>query len=214
MTLSRAWHGALALVATANLLLQLVLTATASDDTLGVRLVRLVSFFTVQSNVLVIVAAATLALDPVRDGRWWRVLRLDALVCITVTGAVYLVVLRPLVEHDGWASTLTDSVFHYVVPAATLVGWLAFGPRLRIDGRAVAASLGFPLLWLAYTLARGAVVHEYPYPFVDVDELGYGQVLLNCVGVAVLFIALALGAWGLERVLPRRADAASVASAP
>ncbi|MGN6300815.1 MAG: Pr6Pr family membrane protein [Angustibacter sp.] len=213
MTLSRAWHGALALVATANLLLQLVLTATATDDTLGVRLVRLLSFFTVQSNVLVIVVAATLALDPVRDGRWWRVLRLDALVCIVVTGAVYLVVLRPIVHNEGWA-VVTDSVFHYVVPAATLVGWLLFGPRPRVDGRTVLASLGFPLLWLAYTLVRGAIVHEYPYPFVDVDALGYGQVLLNCLGVAVLFTALAAGAWALERGLARRSDAASAPAAP
>lgn len=213
MTLSRAWHAALALVATANLLLQLALTATATDDTLGVRLVRLLSFFTVQSNVLVIIAAATLAVDPLRDGRWWRVLRLDALVCIVVTGAVYLVVLRPIVHNEGW-SVVTDSVFHYVVPAATLVGWLAFGPRPRVDGRTVAASLGFPLLWLAYTLVRGALVHEYPYPFVDVDALGYGQVLLNCLGVAVLFTGLAVAAWGLERRLPRQADAASEPVAP
>ncbi|HEX3003183.1 MAG TPA: Pr6Pr family membrane protein [Angustibacter sp.] len=213
MTLSRAWHGALALVATANLLLQLALTATATDDTLGVRLVRLLSFFTVQSNVLVIVAAATLALDPLRDGRWWRVLRLDALVCIVVTGAVYLVVLRPIVHPEGWA-VVTDSVFHYVVPACTLVGWWAFGPRPRVDGRTVVASLGFPLLWLAYTLVRGAIVHEYPYPFVDVDALGYGQVLLNCLGVAVLFTGLAAAAWGLERRLSPRPDAASEPAAP
>jgi hypothetical protein len=193
MMLSRAWHGALALVATANLLLQLVLTAAATDDTLGVRLVRLLSYFTIQSNVLVIIASATLARAPGRDGRWWRVLRLDALVCIAVTGAVYLVVLRPVVHNEGWG-VVTDTVFHYVVP----------------------------LLWLAYTLARGAIVHEYPYPFVDVDALGYGQVLLNCLGVAALFTALAAAAWGVDRRLPARAtdpatrspDAASAPLAP
>lgn len=201
MLMSRAWHGALALVATANLLLQLVLTSTAEGDSPAVRLVRLFSFFTVQSNVLVIIAAATLALRPDRDGRWWRVLRLDAVVCITVTGAVYVVVLRPIVDNHGWA-VVTDSVFHYVVPLAAVVGWLLFGPRPRVEGRTVLASLGFPLLWLAYTLVRGALVHEYPYPFVDVDALGYGQVLLNCLGVAVLFTVLALVVGQVDRRLP------------
>jgi hypothetical protein len=42
-----------------------------------VKLVRFISYFTIESNLLVMVVAATLAIDPERDGRWWRVLRLN-----------------------------------------------------------------------------------------------------------------------------------------
>lgn len=42
------------------------------------RMIQTLSFFTIQSNVLVLVVAATLALDPDRNGRLWRILRLDA----------------------------------------------------------------------------------------------------------------------------------------
>lgn len=153
-----------------------------------------------QSNLLVIAVAATLAVRPDRDGRVWRVLRLDAVVCITVTGLVYAVVLRPIVNNEGWA-VVTDTGFHVVVPIAAVVGWLAFGPRPRVDARTVGWSVVFPLAWLVYTLLRGAVVHEYPYPFVDVGALGYVRVLLNALGVTALFVALAAAALVVDRRL-------------
>jgi hypothetical protein len=53
-------------------------------------------------------------------------------------------------------------------------------------------SLIFPVLWLAFTLVRGAVIHWYPYPFIDVTRLGYPKAALNCVWVAALFLGLAV----------------------
>src|SRR6266568_9141555 len=85
------------------------------------RFVRMFSFFTVQSNVLVAVAAFGLVLAPARDSRLWRVLRLDALVGISVTGVVYTTVLQTQQQLHGWA-VVTDAVFHYVVPLAAVAG--------------------------------------------------------------------------------------------
>jgi len=53
----------------------------------------------------------------------------------------------------------------------------------------VLAWLAYPVAWFVYTLARGARVDWYPYPFVDVSELGYGGVLARAVGLAVAFAA-------------------------
>ncbi|MBC7639003.1 MAG: Pr6Pr family membrane protein [Rhodoferax sp.] len=88
---------------------------------LGMRLARFVAYFTIQSNVLVAITALTLAHDPARDGRAWRVLRLAAVVGIAVTGLVHFVLLRPLLDLDGadWAA---DKLLHMVVPVLALVG--------------------------------------------------------------------------------------------
>jgi hypothetical protein len=186
----RLWHGALATLGLANIALQMVLTVQQDGGGATTRLVRLFSYFTLVSNVLVVGTAAAIAARPARDGRAWRVLRLDALICIVVTGLVYAVVLRPTVHNEGWAA-LTDVVFHQVVPVAAVLGWLVLGPRFRIDPRTVAWSLMLPLAWLAYTLAHGAVGGWYPYPFVDAGALGYPQVLLNCLGVTALALLVA-----------------------
>ena len=106
----------------------------------------------------------------------WRPLRLAALVGITVTGIVYSTVLAAIHQPNGAAEVTVNTIVHYVVPVLMVAGWLLFGPRPRIDRRAIGWSLLFPVLWLAYTLIRGAIWAWYPYPFVDVTAHGYARV--------------------------------------
>ena len=94
-----------------------------------------------------------LAIGPARDGAWWRVLRLASTIGITVTGIVYVVAMRGVLELQG-LEVWTDTVFHYLVPALTVVGWVAFGPRLRTDVRTLLLALLWPVAWLPYTLVR------------------------------------------------------------
>lgn len=189
MTAARWWHAVTAAVSGSSLLLQLVLSATADNDTLSTRLIRLVSFFTVQSNIVVTVVSFSLLLDPSRDGRGWRIARLLAVSCIGVTGLVYVTVLRGLVEL-GPAARVADTGLHYLTPALVVVGWFLVGPRPRIDPATIGWTLAFPVLWLAYTLVRGEIADWYPYPFVDVATEGYAAVLLNCLAVTLLFLAV------------------------
>ena len=63
-----------------------------------------------------------------------------------------------------------------------------------------------PVLWLVYTLVRGAATDFYPYPFLDADAHGYPAVLATCAGVAVLFLALVWGAAWLDGRIDRRIE--------
>ncbi|MGB0101738.1 MAG: Pr6Pr family membrane protein [Nocardioides sp.] len=205
-TSARSWHALTAAVAVFALILQLVLVITGhgtlvEDDQpgLGVRLGRLVSYFTIQSNVLVAVAALTLARDPARDGTGWRVLRLGGLVGITVTGLVHFLLLRPLLDLQGW-NAFCDRLLHMVVPLLVVIGWAAFGPRPRVTARVVAWALAWPVAWLAWTLAMGVATGWFPYPFLDVDEEGWGPVLATSAAITALFLAL----FGLVALLDRR----------
>ncbi len=214
-TLTRAWHGVLATAVLAALALQAVIAVkapgsppahavgTLAGAPVAGRLLRVVSFFTIQSNVLLAVTSAQLALSPARDGRAWRILRLDALVGIAVTGIVYATVLARIHEPKGWEQVVSNAIFHYGAPIAAVLGWLIIGPRPRIDRRVVAASLMWPLLWFAYTLAHGRLSHWYPYPFVDAATRGYGQVLANALLVLLVLAAVAGIYLVGDRRLPR-----------
>jgi hypothetical protein len=197
----QVWHGLLAVLVIAALVTQVVLTSQPSAMPLGTRYIRLVSYFTIQSNVLIAIAAVRLALAPDRDGALWRVVRLDGLVGISVTGVVYTTVLRTEDHLHGWAAA-TDAVFHYAVPLAAVLGWLAFGPRPRCDLRTVAWSLAWPLAWLGYTLLHGSATGWYPYPFIDVTVHGYGMVLLNSLAVAAVLAVMAAVFWLGDAFLP------------
>ncbi|MGW6057857.1 Pr6Pr family membrane protein [Streptomyces sp. NPDC055189] len=208
---SRAWHGVLAAVIIAALATQIVLLVSGGADansgrvdpesSVASRLVRAFSFFTVDSNVLVAVACVGLVLDPGREGRVWRVLRLTSLLGILITGLVFVTVLASKVHVSGAALWCTIA-FHYVAPPATLAGWLLFGPRRQTDRRTLVCSFAWPLAWIGYTLVRGATTGWYPYPFLDVGDLGYPVVLRNVAAVLVIGAVLALTLRWIDRHLP------------
>lgn len=150
------------------------------------------AFFTIQSNLIVGVTSVLLALTPNRSSTVFRTFRLIGVVAITVTGLVYHVAIAHLLDLDSW-DLVGDQLVHTVVPVLAVVGWLMFGPRRLTSRRIAALSVIFPFSWLAFTLIRGAVVHWYPYTFIDVTTLGYGRAVLNCLWVALLLFGLSAG---------------------
>jgi hypothetical protein len=213
-TLARGWHATIALLVFGAVALQIVIAVHVSGTphyvTAGVlrgsslpgRIIRVLSFFTIQSNLLCGIVSAQLAARPDRDGQAWRALRLAALFGITVTGIVYSTVLAAIHEPNGPAETAVNLVVHYIVPISVIAGWLTFGPRPRIDPLTILRSLLFPVLWMAYTVVRGAIWKWYPYPFVDAGSHGYLRVALNGLLLTVVFAAVAaLFAFG-DRRLP------------
>ncbi|MDX6360403.1 MAG: hypothetical protein QOH37_3457 [Nocardioidaceae bacterium] len=185
-----------AVVALVALVLQLVQVAKGSvvlvdahPPGLVDRLLRYVAYFTIQSNILVLVTAAQLARDPLRDGRAWRVVRTAAVSGITVTGLVHWFLLRKLLDLHG-ADHLADRMLHLVVPILAVLGWLVFGPRPRIDWGVCLRAAVWPLGWLVAILVQAAATGWYPYPFLDHDRHGWGYVLGICVGILALFFAV------------------------
>ena len=206
-TTGRIWAWLTVTVVLAGIVIQLPLSAQNEEgffSTAPERLFNVFAYFTIQSNLLLGGTVLLLALWPDRTrGAVFKTLRLNGVLCIAVTGIVYHAVLAGLDELSGWA-WVSNFLLHTAAPIAGVLGWLLFGPRGQTDWRIVGWSIVYPLLWLAFTLIRGEFVHFYPYPFVNVDEHGYGRVLLNCLLVAVLFLALAAGATTLDRRLRRK----------
>jgi hypothetical protein len=207
---ARLFHGLTSLVAVVALVLQLVLVVKGGkvlDEVeppeLGLRLVRFVAYFTIQSNVLVAVVCAQLARDPLRDGSFWRVVRLASVVGITVTGVVHFVLLRPLLDLDG-ADQVADKLLHMVVPLLAIVGWLLFGPRPRVELRDLKVTICWPLAWAAVILVAGGLSGWYPYPFLDHrEEHGAPGVALSVAAITVFFLlVLALARFVDQRAQP------------
>jgi hypothetical protein len=210
---ARGWAAGTVAVSLVGVLIQLAIVvagvsaiATEPPAGLAARLWHFVSYFTIQSNLLVIVTVLPLVSDPRYDGRTWRVLRLSALVMMTVTGLVHWFLLRPLSTLTG-VEAVGDVLVHVAVPALAVGGWLVFGPRPRMEARTVAWSLAWPIGWLVYTLAVGALTGWYPYPFLDVSDRGAGPVALTCGAIALLLTGLASACWRLDRVLGARPGA-------
>jgi uncharacterized membrane protein len=205
---ARAWHLVTALVALTALVLQLVLVVRGGrvlsetyPPSLGERLIRFVAYFTVESNLLVLVTTGRLAREPAYDAKAWRAVRVAAVSGITVTGLVHWFLLRPLLHLDG-ADLLADRLLHVAVPILAVVGWLVFGPRPRIDWGDCLRATAWPIAWIVVILAQGGATGWYPYPFLDHRLHGWGHVVVVCAGITALFLGLLAGLREYDRRRP------------
>ncbi|KQM25676.1 hypothetical protein ASL10_09190 [Frigoribacterium sp. Leaf8] len=174
----------------------------------GYRFVDFFGYFTIQSNLIVLLALAIGAFTVLRrttPPRWTVAVRAAATTYIALTGLVFNLLLAGLPSNDpytvGWAS----NVFHRVIPLYVVLDWVLFADRDRQPWRRLWQFLAFPLIWVVVVLARGA--DFVPYPFLDVATLGGGVVALWCVGIAVavaLIGALVVAASRLRLVDPDR----------
>lgn len=213
---ARLWHLATAVVAGFALGVQLFSNIVEAPgrgfapdpDAYGSPLQRTItwlSFFTTQSNILVLVAAVLLAAQTRPFDSRMALLRLSRLVGISITFVVNLVVLRPITAdlYSGiWV--VTDFLLHYLTPVMAVGGWLWFEPRPSMRWRTFQGFLIWPSVWLAYTFVRGAMIGWYPYPFLDAGQLGYPKALTATAVVLLVGVAAAAGFVALDRGLAAR----------
>jgi hypothetical protein len=112
-------------------------------------------------------------------------------VYIAIVGMVYQLLLRQLWNPQG-AQWVADVLLHSMVPVGYVVYWLLFAPRAELSWKDSVTWLIYPGVYLVYVLARGAVSGLYPYPFVDVNVLGYGGVLARSGLLLLVFLGMGL----------------------
>ena len=132
--------------------------------------------FTIISNVLA--GAATLYLLVERLVAWGHhggpkrlssYLRGMAMLSISVTCIVFNVMLAPQLEEPlGFESW----VLHLMVPVGFVLDWLLFAPKSTFRFPHVAVWILPALVYEVLILAIGPWTDFYPYPFMDVPEIG------------------------------------------
>lgn len=207
--MARRAHVFLAAFVAAALLLRLGLTIfdpdpAPGDPNLLTRMIRFVSYFTIESNFAVLLASLAVVTDKALGEPWMRALRLASLIGITVTGIVYVTILAGDSDLTGWSS-VANYMLHYIAPPLTIVVWLAVGPWPGFAWADLARALIWPLLWIVYTLIHGAIAEWYPYPFIDVIVKGYGKVTVSIIFITIFAVVLGSAFVVIDRWRARRA---------
>ena len=205
------------LAAAFRLLVALVAAAgVAIEMRLGGPL-HVLSYFTIQANLLVALVFAASA------RRAWTARRpLPAaltggtLLYISITGLVYhLILVDPssgfsmtggIAPLTAW-QTVSNQILNTATPIAAVIDWLLLTRPVPFALRHATTWLLYPLAYLAFSLTRGAMLSpgtpaRYLYPFADVDRHGYVGILGNTAILGVAFYALALVVIALDHVRP------------
>jgi len=159
---------------------------------LGFSPVSFFSYFTNLSNVIVSVILILAALSLLRGREPSErddLIRGAGVVYITVVGLVYYFLLRG--EDLGALLPWINTQLHIVMPLAVIADWLYQPPKSKLTLRHAFLWLIFPLVYLGYSLIRGAMINWYPYPFLNPATVGgYAGVALYCVVIVAAFFVI------------------------
>jgi len=190
----RSFATATCIIAWAGTILQYYLVlrnAPANNQTTLVATSVFLGYFTVLTNLLV---AICLTFYLFSQGRWHRFFsRFSVQTAITVyifiVGLGYNLLLRHLYHMKGLQS-VANEIQHVIVPVLFTLYWIICVTKQRIHWNNMIPWMIYPFLYLVMALIRGSMDGFYPYPFLNASELGYNTVLMNSVGLFLIFIVI------------------------
>ena len=214
----RLYAGAAALLGWCALVLQLYLLLAVSltnGNGLIVGTMRFFSFFTILTNMIVALALTWAWLHKNANGdtdttRFFARPNVTTGIAASVAlvGIAYNLLLRHLWQPQG-LQWVADELLHDVMPVVFVLYWWFFVAKGRYGWHNVLSWLIYPTLYFVYALGQGGLSGWYPYPFLDVAQLGYARVLVNAAGVLSGFVIIAFVLVILDRLKAERSVDAS-----
>ena len=152
------------------------------------------SFFTILSNSLIAVSLTfNLILSKTKMGLFFSGISVQTAIAlyIIVVGLVYNLVLRGIVVQTGW-HLIVNNILHVLNPILYILYWTFFSPKDKLNWKNGIYWTIFPVIYLVYSLIRGAILNWYPYPFLNAGNIGYEKVFINITAMIVLFFIAGL----------------------
>ena len=169
---------------------------------------NLFSYFTILTNLLIAVSL-TVQFFGTRSRLYIFFKNASVRSAITlyifIVALVYNTVLRGIVTLNGW-NLLVDTLLHVIVPILYIIGWFIYVPKGILQWKNGISWIFFPLGYLIYSLIRGAIYGWYPYPFLNVNDLGYPKVFINIAMMILVFFAAGLCLIKLNQALKNKSS--------
>ena len=160
-------------------------------------------YFTVLTNLLVAIVFTAIAAG--RSTLAHPSIVAATTLYILLVGITYGLLLHGLLELSG-GSAIANVILHMVTPALVPIFWIIFTPKGKLSSRNPLRWAPYPLGYLLYALIRGELTGRYPYPFLNVNQLGWPHTLLNALIIAIAFLAAAWLFVCIDSLLARRAS--------
>jgi hypothetical protein len=168
-------------------------------------IVQFFSYFTILTNLLVTIYCTSqlISLKQNSNPRLQKPENLTALtVFILIVGIVYHIALKPIWNPEGLTMVLSE-IHHTVVPLGTLILWILLKNKGMIQLKSLLKWLLYPVLYISFTLIRGSFSNFYPYPFLNVSDLGLATVAKNSILLLTIMITLLFIFYYLGRIFKR-----------
>ncbi|WP_188467150.1 Pr6Pr family membrane protein [Bizionia arctica] len=155
-------------------------------------IIRFFSFFTILTNIIVALFL-TISVFRFKKFPFNLFLAKGTLTAITafivIVGLVYQIVLRKIWEPTG-LQYIVDELLHTIIPLFMLGYWFFNIRKEDLLLKPVFNWLIYPSIYLVFIIVRGNISGYYPYPFLNIKEIGYESVLLNITVIFTIAIVI------------------------
>ena len=151
---------------------------------------NLLSYFTIQSNLIVAVALSLNIYYRANPPGWLAALKSGAAIWILVTGLVFHFLLSK-VYHPVGILMFANILLHYIVPAGAQINWLIFEVKGTYRHKFTFIWIAYPTLYAFLSLLRAKIDGFYPYWFMNPTK-NYPDGAGSLVNVLIVIALLAL----------------------
>ncbi|RDC62433.1 hypothetical protein AHMF7616_01027 [Adhaeribacter pallidiroseus] len=155
-------------------------------------IIRYFSYFTLDTNLIIALLSTCLLLMPNSKIAAFfskQATQTAVAIYIFIVGLIYNLVLRFIWDPQG-LQMLVDELLHVVNPVLFIIYWILFSHQDQLNWKIILYWLIYPFAYLLFVLIRANWTSFYPYPFLNVKTIGIQSVLLNCLGISLLFLVL------------------------
>lgn len=195
---ARRGAAVISIVAAVTLATRLYLQVQQSDGLLDA-LSYMSQYFTILTNAMTLLImlwiAAGRGLPP-------RLIK-SVSIAIVGVGIVYHALLAHLVTLTG-IDLLADHGTHTFVPLLTGLWWVFLAPKPTFRWSDVPLWVAWPMIYCGYILIRASFSGFYPYPFLNVPEIGWNGLLVSIAGLVLAFAIIGLVMTVLGHFVPSR----------
>ncbi len=194
---NRAYDIVLMLITLSGVIMQLASSSSISNS---------LSYFTIQSNLLIVVClAATLFFSRSKVGQFFSKTTVQSAITmyIIIVSLIYNFAIR-----TSWVQPfpqlIYDNILHVVTPLFFVIRWAVYIFNGTLKWKNGFVWLVYPLLYLFYSVVRGAIVGWYPYFFVNLNKISTGELVRNASLVLLVFLFISFLIIGVDKMLGKK----------
>lgn len=167
------------------------------------------AYFTIDSSMIAavtLIVAGAFAMRHQNDTPLLATVQLCVFAAAVVVSVVYNALLRgmPNDVRDGnyqWP-VLPNEILHVWAPIFIVLEWLVISGSVNLNFKKIWWVIAFPLAWLVFSIARGAITGWWAYWFINPnDKGGLTQMFTYIFGIMIFFLINATVAISLQRLV-------------
>ena len=160
----------------------------------------LLSYYTVQSNIIILVILILEIINSLKknktfkDEAFFQNIKGAGTIIILITGIIFTVMLAKYTKDWRGYRLYSSYLLHYISPPLFLIDFLFFdNTTQKIKYNKVIFWLTFPLCYYILGVIRTLFLDGFtPYPFMDVNTLGFAKSLEIVIVLLSIFYLLAI----------------------